>query len=870
MAYQGGNLKSTSINGVKMYSVAGQNRSVATWLPPKKLRALRKDPNYLQRLDIIQDLRFETATTRIKVTPDGEYLIASGIYPPQVKVYELRELSMKFERHLISEIVNFQVLSDDYSKIAFLCSDRSVRLHAKYGSHYSLRIPSKIHELIACGGDDGAVECFDLRARSSVGRINAAAAAGDLDQEVTAIEFDGDGGYLMAAGSSDGKVMIYDLRSSQPMRVKDHMYGSPILNIKWHKTLNTEQPKLITADSHIVRVWDPNTGEGMTSIEPTGGRINDICVFSGTGLMLVALDSSQIPSYFIPALGPAPKWCSYLENLTEEMEEGAQTTIYDDFKFLTKEDLERLNLTHLIGTNLLRAYMHGYFVDYRLYKKAQALADPFIYDAYIERRKQEKIEKERESRITIKRKLPKVNRAFASQLLENEEAENEKDADAKKALKKKKKGPTSSEIFEDERFKAMFENKDYQIDELSQEYLAFHPVPSTKQTSLVEEHFMPVFDGEEPSESDESEAMESSEDEQDRSSKKKSRGPRLYAVKDERHAEAFWKSKSLAEEDALPLEERVAALKNKQQGNAFDDVKVGAGGSREISFVTRSSAKYKEDDEDEEAEPQRRRGVQSLKLKPDGSGGFRGKSWNIGMLAFSSPLSFPSSFWPLEESIRHEEFNTDMCRDEMTFLDPNGSCESLKFSESNGAAMEIKKLSHNASERDRRKRINALYSSLRSLLPASDQSKKLSIPATITRVLKYIPELQKQVERLQQRKEELGSRISRQESSSAEFNKRRRVETQSSIGAAVSVTRVGERQVVIHLCTNNGSKVSFADAISCLEKEGMVLTDSSSFQTVEHRVFCTFHLQMNGTPGMQVDELREKLLSCFEEKEENF
>lgn len=33
----------------------------------------------------------------------------SGIYPPQVKVYELRELSLKFERHLVSEIVNFQV-----------------------------------------------------------------------------------------------------------------------------------------------------------------------------------------------------------------------------------------------------------------------------------------------------------------------------------------------------------------------------------------------------------------------------------------------------------------------------------------------------------------------------------------------------------------------------------------------------------------------------------------------------------------------------------------------------------------------------------------------------------------------------------------
>lgn len=674
MAYQGGSLKSTSINGVKMYTVAGQNRSLAAWIPPKKLRALRKDPNYLQRLDIIQDLRFETATTKIKATPDGEYLIASGIYPPQIKVYELRELSMKFERHLISEIVNFEVLNDDYSKIAFLCSDRSVCLHAKYGSHYSLRIPrmgrdiaydcwscdlmcaasspelyrinleqgrfltslctqspglnvvsrSKIHGLIACGGDDGAVECFDLRTRSSVGRINAAAAAGDLDQEVTAIEFDGDGGYLMAAGSSGGKVMIYDLRSSHPVRVKDHMYGSPILNIKWHKTLNTERSKLITADHHVVRVWDPDTGEGMTSIEPTGSRINDICVFSGTGLILVALDSSQIPSYFIPALGPAPKWCSYLENLTEEMEEGAQTIIYDDFKFLTKEDLDRLNLTHLIGTNYLRAYMHGYFIAYGLYTKAKSLADPFMYDNYRERRKQEKIEKAVQSRITIKRKLPKVNKAFASQLLDNEEAEKVKDVDGTDAKKpsKKKKGPTISEIFEDNRFSAMFENKDFEIDEESQEYQVLHPVASAKQASLLKEHFMPVMEGEEePSDSDEHAAASSSDDEHETGKKV----PRLYAVKDERHAEAFWNSKSLAEEDALPLGEQVALL-NANNNREGIDVKVGPGGSREISFTAKKTSRKYKDDDDDDAQPAKRRGIQSLKLKNSGpASGFRGR-----------------------------------------------------------------------------------------------------------------------------------------------------------------------------------------------------------------------------------------------------
>lgn len=34
--------------------------------------------DYQRRVELIQDLWFETATTKIKVTPDGEFLIASG------------------------------------------------------------------------------------------------------------------------------------------------------------------------------------------------------------------------------------------------------------------------------------------------------------------------------------------------------------------------------------------------------------------------------------------------------------------------------------------------------------------------------------------------------------------------------------------------------------------------------------------------------------------------------------------------------------------------------------------------------------------------------------------------------------------------
>lgn len=33
----------------------------------------------MERVQLIEDLSFETATTKIKETPDGEFLIASGL-----------------------------------------------------------------------------------------------------------------------------------------------------------------------------------------------------------------------------------------------------------------------------------------------------------------------------------------------------------------------------------------------------------------------------------------------------------------------------------------------------------------------------------------------------------------------------------------------------------------------------------------------------------------------------------------------------------------------------------------------------------------------------------------------------------------------
>lgn len=93
---------------------------------------------------------------------------------------------------------------------------------------------------------------------------------------------------------------------------------------------------------------------------------------------------------------------------------------------------------------------------------------------------------------------------------------------------------------------------------------------------------------------------------------------RMYEIKNEQHAEAFWSQKSLAGEDSLPMGDRVAALRDDQQSSRVPKgIKQGPGGSREITFATRSSAKYKEDEEDKEVPNRKKRGVQSLGLKPN-------------------------------------------------------------------------------------------------------------------------------------------------------------------------------------------------------------------------------------------------------------
>ncbi|XP_062109731.1 transcription factor ORG3-like [Humulus lupulus] len=159
----------------------------------------------------------------------------------------------------------------------------------------------------------------------------------------------------------------------------------------------------------------------------------------------------------------------------------------------------------------------------------------------------------------------------------------------------------------------------------------------------------------------------------------------------------------------------------------------------------------------------------------------------------------------------------------------------------------VKKLNHNASERDRRKKINDLYSSLRALLPVSDQTKKLSIPTTVSHVVKYVPLLQEEMEELVRKREELLARInSRQQGNTNTFQKVDKIKyTAPNSLSSISATKLTEKEIAVQISTyklNNSKQLS--QMLHNFQSDGFSLLHASSFESSRGRVFHNLHLQL--------------------------
>ena len=116
----------STTNDVKIYNLSA-GKSLPDWLTERKRRQLVKnDLEVRKRIELIQDFEMPAVRDCLQISRDGQYVLATGIYKPRVRCYDLHNLGIKFERCLDSEVVSFEVLSEDYTKMVFLHCDRSV------------------------------------------------------------------------------------------------------------------------------------------------------------------------------------------------------------------------------------------------------------------------------------------------------------------------------------------------------------------------------------------------------------------------------------------------------------------------------------------------------------------------------------------------------------------------------------------------------------------------------------------------------------------------------------------------------------------------------------------------------------------------
>ena len=148
--------------------------------------------------------------------------------------------------------------------------------------------------------------------------------------------------------------------------------------------------------------------------------------------------------------------------------------------------------------------------------------------------------------------------------------------------------------------------------------------------------------------------------------------------------------------------------------------------------------------------------------------------------------------------------------------------------------------------------------------------KKLSIPQTVSRSLKYIPELQEEVKKLIQKKEEFLVRVSGQRD--IEHHVKQQPKVVARYVSTVSVTRLGDNKVMVQISSSKIHKFSIYNVLSGLEEDGFVVVDVSSSSSRGERLFYTLHFQVGKTDSYKLicEELSQRILYLYEEHGNSF
>ena len=446
---------STTVNGIKTYHITAES-ALPSKFGARANRRIATHSELKNRINFMDDFEFSGSSRLIKITRDkvSPTVGVFGEYPPQIKIFDLVNLSQMTVFSFRRAISHFEFLTDDWSKLAALRGDRKFDLFTKGGQFATINLPircrdfiynppnadvilasedyqllrlnlelgqfvpsiqacsqngntvsvSSVHQLIACGFDDGQLEFYDPRDKRSIAAI-------ELQNEVTKTAFD-QTGLKIAVGLSSGDVSLFDIRSSNPLLKYSHRNDTAINSLSFTMRLNTDEQMLLSSDNRGVRIYsiDSDKRSFFTSFE-TKSALNDMVPFPGSGLIFAATDAQKVQVMLIPDLGPAPRFASFLDNLINdvEAEENEGTPLYDNMNFVTRDELEKYGGGHLIGSSVLKPYMHGFFIPRDLYKMITSTQsnDGVNYEEYMKRQKIAKREAVESNRITVQRKAPK-------------------------------------------------------------------------------------------------------------------------------------------------------------------------------------------------------------------------------------------------------------------------------------------------------------------------------------------------------------------------------------------------------------------------------------------------------------------------------
>ena len=74
-------MKLSNPDSVSVYTVSGgAGKNLPDWLARRRKRHLKDDAEYQNRVELLQDFHFESASVRVRVSEDGNWVMSTGTY----------------------------------------------------------------------------------------------------------------------------------------------------------------------------------------------------------------------------------------------------------------------------------------------------------------------------------------------------------------------------------------------------------------------------------------------------------------------------------------------------------------------------------------------------------------------------------------------------------------------------------------------------------------------------------------------------------------------------------------------------------------------------------------------------------------------